>query len=506
MGRVSIGGNFVNTKASPSPTDLICAADEKTGLTPASTDLSTCASYVSDHLTLKDATGNLVTATFSILVPPAVSGSTTLAFGQGIPSTQTINVVGNPTPTICLSSGSLTADFSLNGGNCGTGTFQIQFDGSLTTPTANHAITLSATNSVGTISIPVAIDVSPQLAIISSNTVSGEGGFPVNFVVVATGVPTPALSLQNLDISDLGLTFKDNGNEAATISGVPTRATQGFIIKGSGVVATNSQGLVEQDLDLKFTPAPSATQAPPSSANFIAGVANQVLLTSAGAVTPVSWNLGQNPPPPSWLSLRDNGDGTALLKGTPPLLTVGAFNISPGLTTLGAEFGLASTYTVNVQPIPLFLSPNTATFTVGSGDAFTPSNAEGAFITLVGDLPSGLTFTPGLTGTVFDFGSAGGWDRRPVHGGSNGLCRNAVYGHTNLNNQCERGATDQRSELGELLCWPSQQLRHIGDRLSAALKRAAITAEDSAELRLRCAIHSKGTAGQLAVQQPECVG
>jgi len=388
-----IGGNFVNTKASPLPTNLICAADEKTGLTPASTDLSTCASYVSDHLTLKDANGNVVTAAFSTLAPPVVSGSTTLAFGPGIPSTQTITVIGNPTPAVCLSSGSLTADFSLNGGNCGSGTFSIQFDGSLSTPTANHTITLSATNSVGTISIPVAIDVSPQLAIISSNTVGGRAGFPVNFLVVATGVPTPTLSLQNIDISDLGLTFKDNGNGTATISGVPKQADSDFMLKGSGVVATNSQGSVEQDLILNFTPAPNATLAPPSSANFIAGVANQVLLSSTGAVTPVSWSLDPNPPPPSWLSLQDNGDGTALLKGTPPLLTVGAFNIGLGLGTVGEALGVDATYTVNVQPTPVFLSPNTATFTVGSNGAFTPSNAEGAFITLVGDLPSGLTFS-----------------------------------------------------------------------------------------------------------------
>ncbi|MBV9480031.1 MAG: hypothetical protein JO249_04655, partial [Acidobacteria bacterium] len=146
------GNNFAHTKAKPDSTDLICAADTKTGVTPAGTDLTKCATYVADHITLQDASGNLITAKLSVLTPPTLSGSTLLAFGPGIPSTQTITVIGNPAATVCLSSGSLPADFSLNGGSCGTGTFRIQFNGNRDAAIHTYALTLSASNSVGNIS------------------------------------------------------------------------------------------------------------------------------------------------------------------------------------------------------------------------------------------------------------------------------------------------------------------------------------------------------------------
>jgi hypothetical protein len=130
------------------------------GLTPVTTDLRACASYVSDHITLKDADVNLATVKLSVLTP-VVGGSATLAFGPGIPSTQAITLLGNPTPAVCVSNGSLTADFTLNVPNCETGTapttgkFQIQFNGNASAATATYALTLSATNSACTTSIPV---------------------------------------------------------------------------------------------------------------------------------------------------------------------------------------------------------------------------------------------------------------------------------------------------------------------------------------------------------------
>ena len=398
-----MGNNFVHTKAQPASTDLICPADATTGVTPAGTDLTKCATYVTDNIMLKDVDGNLETAKLSVLTPPVVSGSTLLAFGPGIPSTQSISMIGNPAPTVCLSSGSLPADFSLNGGSCGTGSFRIQFNGDRNAATQTYGLTLSASNSAGKISIPVTVNVSPQVAIISPSVLNVTAGLPVNFTVVATGVPTPRLSAsENL----LGLSLKDNGDGTGTISGVVPYPESNAVCLApcdTGISATNSQGTATQFLAITAGSPPLANLVPPTSATFSAGVPNQHLLYSNGAITSVSWTLIPDPNA-SWLKLKDNGDGTALLMGTPPAGTSGTFNPKIGPVASGT-FTIINPFPVTVSNAPVFTSANTATFTAGSDSSFQISASEGD-ITLVGALPKGLTFTPSVSGLVTPGSSA----------------------------------------------------------------------------------------------------
>jgi hypothetical protein len=398
-----MGNNFVHTKAQPASTDLICPADATTGVTPATTDLTKCATYVTDNITFKDVHGNLVTAKLSVLTPPVVSGPTLLAFGPGITSTQSITMIGNPAPTVCLSSGSLPTDFSLNGGNCGTGSFRIQFNGNRNAAIQTYGLALSASNSAGKISIPVTVNVSPQLAIISPSALNVTAGLPVNFTVVATGVPTPRLSAsENL----LGLNLKDNGDGTATISGVvpyPESNAVCFEPCNTGISATNSQGTATQFLAITAGSPPLANLVPPTGATFSAGVPNQHLLYSNGAITSVSWTLIPDPNA-AWLKLKDNGDGTALLTGTPPAGTSGTFNPKIGPVAFGT-FTIINPFPVTVTNVPVFTSPNTATFTAGRDSSFGISASEGD-ITLVGALPKGLTFTPSVSGPVTSGSSA----------------------------------------------------------------------------------------------------
>jgi hypothetical protein len=71
-----------------------------------------------------------------------------------------------------------------------------------------------------------------------------------------------------------------------------------------GIIATNSQGGVQQQVTLNMSAAPAATiDGCPlggtcnPGATFIAGVPNQVLLSSTGAITNVSWNFLCRPKP-----------------------------------------------------------------------------------------------------------------------------------------------------------------------------------------------------------------
>ena len=139
---------------------------------------------------------------------------------------------------------------------------------------------------------------------------------------------------------------------------------------------------------------------------FHAGAPNQVLLSSAGATTAVSWsffNSGttENPLYP-WVSLRDNGDGTAVLSGTPPSGTTGTFELS---IVAAAQYSNnpASHYTITVVDDAVFTSANSAAYdtnAAGSGTAGAPM-ALAAREMAVADAATGNSFTISAnTGTI----------------------------------------------------------------------------------------------------------
>ena len=412
------GYNFVITKLHPDfspppgvPIDAGCPADLLTGLTPTPVPPS-CWTYAANSITLKLGDGSIGTVILSPYTLPGFNSPTTLSFAPGISSTQTITAVGNPTPTICYASGTLPGNFKLNGGSCGTGSFQIAFDGGLSAPTGQYSLTLTA-DGAQPVSQTFSINVATQLAIISSNTINGFAGFPLNFPVVATGNPTPALTLDPVFANAApGLTLTDNHNGTGIISGIYS-GTPGSIACTNvdrktgqtlpcGIVATNSQGHVEQQMTLNMVGAPAAT-IPGCNAigvcspgvSLVAGIPYRALLTATGAITPVSWSFFQGQSPAPWLQLKDNGDGTALLTGTPPVGTTGTLT-APIVPFAAGSFGTVDNFPVTVVNVPEFTTSNTATFTVGTSGAFGISANTGT-ISTGATLPNGLSFFQGST-------------------------------------------------------------------------------------------------------------
>jgi hypothetical protein len=393
------GNDFISVQNNLLSTLAPCPADPATGVSPG-TNFSNCSSYVSTSIPLQDPNGVLETVSFSVLSPPTFGAVTTLPFTPGVPSTQTITVSGNPTPQICVSSGSPSLpspDFSLNGGNCGTGTFQLAFNGDDSSPTQTYQLTLSATN--GNTTSPVQqtfnIVVSPQLMITSPAQLNVTAGFPVNFLVTTTGSPAPSLSITPQLLSP-GITFTDNGNGTATISGVPSFSISNECINNCGITASSTQGTVTQAFAINLAAAPAASLGPPTYATFIAGVPSSVTLSSIGASTPVSWSFPFDYAPPSWLSLTDNGNGTATLRGTPPLDTTTTLQVQVCPFALGSSFtvcGFPAIFPLTVLNIPVFRSPTTTSFTVGTQGTFDALVNQGT-IGLVEPLPAGLSFAP----------------------------------------------------------------------------------------------------------------
>jgi hypothetical protein len=384
------GLKFVVTNPSASPTDTLCAADPVTGVT-ISSHLNLCVSYVTNVLDMIDFSGNPIQVSLTNFQAPSFVSPGPLTFSLGTATTQSISAAGNPTPTICLT-GAAPANFTVASGGCASGVFPLTFSGSLSAPTGTASMQLTATNSQGSSSQTFTVTVANQLNIVSSSTLSGTAGAPFSFTVVATGVPTPALSLNSSGYNLQGLSFQDNGNGTATLSGeyAGILSSQTCSIGGcGGFVATNSQGSVTQNFTLNMAGSPVAVLGPPSIANFIAGVYNAVMLTSYGAATPVSWVFDADPNAP-WLTLVDNGNGTAVLSGKPPTSVNGTFQPFLAPNALGSGVPFVSQFPVTVTNTPVFTSPSTATFTVGTEGSFLPTANTGS-ITTSGTLPSGLT-------------------------------------------------------------------------------------------------------------------
>jgi len=403
------GNVFSLTKVKPAPTDIRCPADGSTGVTPG-TDFSNCYTYVATSFPLTDSQGNHATVSLSLLAPPVFTSPQTLSFTPGVSSVRTITASGNPTPSICYSSGNLPTGFSFNGGNCGVGTFQIAYDGS-NVAQGNYNVALTASGSGTPVTQPIAVDVATQLQITLPQSISPVPGVPFSFIVTTTGYPAPALSLDPLFQLPSGVTFQDNHDGTATLSGKlpalqlyvcakPPTGTPG----ACGIIATNSQGTVEAPFAINASSAPVASVLPPTSATFYAGVPNSVVLSSTGATTPVTtWGFQSSQSAP-WLSLVTNNlnNGTATLSGTPPIGTSGSFTVGVApfaeFSATDASLLIPTSITINVVNAPRFTSSNNAAFFVGSEGSF-PVTVNMGTVSLASTLPKGLSFTSnGITG------------------------------------------------------------------------------------------------------------
>ena len=230
-----------------------------------------------------------------------------------------------------------------------------------------------------------------------------------SFTVTTSGFPTSSLSESGALPS--GVTFVDNGDGTATLSGTPDVGSGG--IYSFTITATNG---VAPDATQTFTltddEAPTITSA--NSTTFTVGTSGSFTVTT-GHSFPANAALSESGALPSGVTFVDNGDGTATLSGTPD---VGSGGIDT--FTITASNGVApdatQTFTLTDNEAPTITSANNTTFTVGTAGSFTvttgPSFPANAALSETGALPSGVTFvdngdgTATLSGTP-DVGSGG---------------------------------------------------------------------------------------------------
>jgi len=338
--------------------------------------------------TASNGIGSPTTQSFALTVDQAaaITSPNNTAFGVGTPGSFAVITTGFPTPTLAETGALPTGVTFADGGN-GIGTLS-------GTPAAGSAgtysITFTATNGVGTPATQTfALTVSQSPTLTSPPSATFAAGTPGTFSVTATGTPTPVLTETGALPS--GVTFVDNHNGTATLSGTPAAGGTYSIT----IQATNSSGSASQSFILTVTQSSAITSA--NSTTFTVGTSGTFSVTATGAPIPSLTEAGALP---SGVTFVDNHNGTATLSGTPTAGTGKTYSLTFTASN-GTGSPVSQTFTLTVNQASAIASPNSATLTVGSSASFTvlttgfptPSLSE------TGTLPGGVTFVDNHNGT-----------------------------------------------------------------------------------------------------------
>ena len=211
---------------------------------------------------------------------PVVTSPATATATVGSSFTLTLTATGYPAPTIAVT-GTLPTGLTYT-----PGTKVISG-----TPTASGSfpLTVTATNGIGEDDAkPLTITVNPanQAPVITSPaSKSGTVGIAFSFQVVATGTPSPTISVNALDLPP-GLTFNSS---TKIIGGTPTEAGSYSV----GVTATNGVSpSASQDLEISIsaqTSAPTFTTHPQSQSKAVGSTATFTAAATGGAPISYQW-------------------------------------------------------------------------------------------------------------------------------------------------------------------------------------------------------------------------
>jgi hypothetical protein len=300
-----------------------------------------------------------------------------------------VATTGAPTATI-TETGALPAGVTFTDNGDGTasiaGTPQSGSGGS-------YPITITAKNTAGTATQSFTLTNAEAPSITSPNTATFTTGTSGTYTVTTTGYPTAAIT--ETGALPTGLSFLDKGNGTATISGTPAAGSAGSY--PVSIKATNTSGSTAT-LGLTITVGAASGPAITSgaAAYFTSGQAGAFAITTTGAPAPAITETGALP---AGLTFTDQGNGTALLQGT-PTTTGGTTNLT--ITATNTSGSASQQFSLIVDAAPAFTNAATSSFTAGSAGSFTVTTTgyPTAAISETGALPAGLTFTNKGDGTA----------------------------------------------------------------------------------------------------------
>ena len=154
---------------------------------------------------------------YAIELAPTITSVNAATFTVGSAGGFTATAIGYPTPTFSVTEGTLPSGLTLAADGLLSGTPAAGTGGS-------YGVTITATNGVGTaatqsfaLTVNEAPSITSAVATTFTELVAG------TFAMTATGYPVPSLTATGA--LPAGVTFTDNGNGTATLSGTPEAAT-----------------------------------------------------------------------------------------------------------------------------------------------------------------------------------------------------------------------------------------------------------------------------------------
>ena len=227
--------------------------------------------------------------------------------------------------------------------------------------------------------------------ITSANHTTFTVGSAGSFTVTSCGYPKPSLSESGALPS--GVSFVDNGNGTATLSGTPAVGSGGTYL--FTITASNGGSNATQHFTLTVDQAPAIGSA--NDTTFTVGGLGSFTVDGSGFPTP---SLLESGALPSGVTFTDNGDGTASLSGTPAVGTSGTY---PLTITASNGVGSAATqlFTLTVNNSAAITSPGLTTFVAGTAGSFTivAAGAPTPSLSESGALPPGVVFQDNGNGT-----------------------------------------------------------------------------------------------------------
>jgi hypothetical protein len=315
------------------------------------------ASYLGDAVHAAASTGcDDPAGAFVVVAPPTVAasfGAATINVGGSTPLTFTItNPAVNTVPLTgvaledTLPAGLAVASPNGVSGSCGSGTitatpgsqrvsltggsipvgascsFSVDVIGTAPGPVTNTTDPVGSANggSGDTASAALMIHEAPSISgPLSSTFITGQAG---SVTFTTTAHPMAALSDGGARLPH-GVSFVDNGDGTATLSGTPAVGSGGTyrftVTAGNGVSPDATH-----DFTLTVDQAPAISSA--SSATFLTGHATGFTVTSTGFPAP-GLSIGKAALP-NGMRFQDNGDGTATLSGTPAAASGGTYRFT----------------------------------------------------------------------------------------------------------------------------------------------------------------------------------
>jgi hypothetical protein len=315
-------------------------------------------------------------------IAPSITSGASTTFLTGAAAPFTVLTTGYPTAAL-TTTGTLPAGVTFANNGDGTGTLS-------GTPSSSagglYNFTISATNTVGIATQSFTLTVDQPALITSTSSTSAVEGSSLSFAMTATGYPLPTFS--EVGTLPTGVSLSSGG----LLSGTPTQ-TGSFAFT---VTATNGiETAPTQSFTLAVNAAPAFTSA--NTVAFTVGAASSFTVRTTGY--PIPALMIATGALPSGVTLRDNGDGTATISGTPS--ASGSDNeVLSATNSIG--FALQP-FTLVVDEAASFTSAATIDLAAGTAFSYAITTTHGyptPALTVNGTLPVGMTFTDSGNGTA----------------------------------------------------------------------------------------------------------